>query len=90
MFYAGCHVSNYAFTAFAHYIGDKVERILKNTEPAESAQSILEIHNATVPPHGKQGAIRKWTEASQLGLEGLGWPEVRRTLFLHFYQSFPA
>ena len=76
---AGTHVSNYAFSAFAHYIGvspglvetladikptlrtaiqyfacqDKVERILNHIEPAESVQAILEIHNNTIPPHGK-------------------------------------
>ena len=70
---AGCHVSNLAFTAFAHYIGDKVQRILGHTEPAPTKQGLLEIHTTTTPPSGKQGTVNKWTEASKLGLEGLGW-----------------
>jgi hypothetical protein len=70
---AGCHVSNLAFTAFAHYIGDKVQRILTHSEPKPEKVEMLDIHLTTVPPHGKQGKISKWTEASKLGLEGLGW-----------------
>jgi hypothetical protein len=97
---------------------DKVERILDHVEPAESTQAILEIHNTTIPPHGKtlvqsvqsietmtdrcvamwygdhygtgkQGKISKWREASDLGLEGLGWRQERNSSDRLPYSRFP-
>jgi hypothetical protein len=85
---AGCHVSNYAFSAFAHWIGDKVTRILSGAEPTPSPVRMLEIHLNTTPAAGKQGPIRKWTEASQLGLSGLGWKEETQGTALP-YARFP-
>eukprot|EP00040_Diaphanoeca_grandis_P025499 m.141305 g.141305 ORF g.141305 m.141305 type:complete len:818 (-) comp30178_c0_seq1:182-2635(-) len=73
---AGVHVSNFAFMRFAHYIGDMVSSVLNGTASKGQKVDILPT-TPTQPesiPETREKASMKWVEASDLGLEGLGWP----------------
>ena len=68
---AGVHVSDFAFAHFAQYIGDKVLQILNGTAAAPAPVAQLPMDG---PPHPHPPPITQWKEASELGLEGKGWP----------------
>lgn len=73
---AGVHVGNYAFTRFAKYIGDKVASILDGSASALEKVEVLPVVPPPPPCTGKDcSKISKWMEASDLGLEGRGWPD---------------
>ena len=73
---AGVHVGNYAFTHFAKYIGDRVNSILGGSAPSLEKVEVLPVATPPTPCSGKGCATpKKWMEASQLGLEGRGWPD---------------
>jgi hypothetical protein len=68
----GTHVTNYGFTEFAHYIGDRVNAILAGT--AKTLESVELFDYGTKPNTSATEPVTKWMEATELGLEGMGWP----------------
>ena len=91
----GTHVSNYAFTHFATYIGAKAQGILNGSIsirmtplpllPVDSEVVAAEAHRETA---AAATATMKWTEAADLHMEGLGF--TTQLTEMPRYGRFPA